>query len=283
MKMTSRPLRSSIVALLGTAGLFLASCADDGGSGDEAAPTPQLSDVDSSTFEIAGNHMFRYVLDGESGECSISERGAMCMGTAGDDIPEVKVDPFPVQSASAVSVGVDGTEYLIFEGGPPAPATLSAGERVTLGNSACSVPDDSTLTCEYDGASFTLEGAEALITTSDEPVGRYFVDEDGADSSSTGSTGTRNAGDSCGTARSTVFPGFDGANVEVRQGPVDCEDAMQVLDEYLATPTDADHGNANIRQYGEWNCAMPTYGSSQQSGFSLNCTGPDGESIGIRN
>lgn len=292
-----------IAALIGAAGLLLASCADgearngaveaDEGSSlsNGASPSPtseeqELSDVDPSTFEIAGNHMFRYVLDGESGECSISERGAMCMGTAGDDIPDVQVPPFQPAAASAVSVGVDGTEYLIFEGAPPAPATLEAGQRVTVGGSTCSVPDESTLTCEYDGASFTLEGAEALISTSEEPVGRYFVGGSGAgaDDAASSDGGTmKNAGESCGTASSTVFPGFDGRNVEVREGPVDCDEAMDVLDEYLATPTDAHHGNANIRQYGDWHCAMPTYGSSQQSGFSLHCGGPDDVAIGIRN
>ncbi len=294
-----------IAALIGAAGLLLASCADDetrngaveadegSSQSNGASPSPtseeqELSDVDPSTFEIAGNHIFRYVLDGESGECSISERGAMCMGTAGDDIPDVQVPPFQPMAASAVSVGVDGTDYLIFEGTPPAPATLEAGQRVTVGDSTCFVPDESTLTCEYDRASFTLEGADALISTSDEPVGHYFVGGSEAgvradDAASSGGGTMKNAGESCGTASSTVFPGFDGRNVEVREGPVDCDEAMDVLDEYLATPTDAHHGNANIRQYGDWHCAMPTYGSSQQSGFSLHCGGPDDVSIGIRN
>lgn len=305
---TTRAMTKNTVAaaLLAATGLLLGSCADDADSQTEAGPASaeasqsnedrpsptnekkprQLDDVDPATFEIAGNHMFRYMLDGESGECSISERGAMCMGTAGDDIPEVQVPPFPQRPASAVSVGVDGTEYLIFEGAPPAPATLEAGQRVTVGDSTCSVPDESTLTCEYDGASFTLEGAEALISTSEEPVGRYFVGGSGAgaDDAASSDGGTmKNAGESCGTASSTVFPGFDGRNVEVREGPVDCDEAMDVLDEYLATPTDAHHGNANIRQYGDWHCAMPTYGSSQQSGFSLHCGGPDDVAIGIRN
>ena len=310
-KVTTKATTKATVAtaLLAAAGLLLASCADDADSQTEAGPASaeasqsnedepsptseeqprQLDDVDPATFEIAGNHMFRYVLDGESGECSISERGAMCMGTAGDDIPEVQVPPFPQRPASAVSVGVDGTEYLIFEGGPPAPATLEAGQRVSVGDSTCSVPDDSTLTCEYGGDSFTLDGADALISTSAEPVGRYFVGGAGGaggeagGASTPGSTGKRVAGESCGTSRSSEFPGFDGKNVEVRKGPVDCGEAMGILDEYLDTPTDAHHGNANIRQYGDWNCAMPSYGSAQESGFSLTCSGPDGVGFGIRN
>lgn len=293
----------SAAALLGVTGLLLAACGDDGGTAPEAAPLPEvrasstneaklspttgavdtaLVDVDPSRFEISGSHVFRYVLDGESGECTISERGAMCMGTAGDDIPLVQVPPFQPAAASAVSVGVDGTEYLVFEGAPPAPATLEAGQRVAVGDSTCSVPDESTLTCEHGGASFSLDGSEALISTSDEPVGRYFVGGSGGGESA-GAVAMKGAGESCGTASSTVFPGFEGRDVEVREGPVDCDEAMGVLGEYLATPTDAHHGNANIRQYGDWSCAMPTYGSSQASGFSLNCSGPVGESIGIRN
>ena len=298
-----KPRLSSAAALVGATGLLLVSCGDVG-TDQGAAPAPtaasqsrdakpsptsedagvQLVDVDPSTFEIGGSHVFRYVLDGESGECTISERGVMCMGSPGNDIPEVKVDPFPQGPASAVSVGVDGTEYLVFEGAPPAPATLKAGERISRGQSTCSVNDASTLTCDFNGESFTLEGEEAVISTSSEPVGRYFVDdssESGEPSENAGAT--KSAGESCGTASSSEFPGFDGRNVEVRQGPLDCDEAMKVLGEFLETPADADHGNANIRQYGDWNCAMPTYGSAQQSGVSLSCSGPDGVSIGIRN
>lgn len=298
-----KPRLSSAAALVGATGLLLVSCADDETQNDAASAQPEASqssdakpsptsedagvrlvDVDPSTFEIGRSHVFRYVLDGESGECTISERGAMCMGSPGNDIPEVKVDPFPQGPASAVSVGVDGTEYLVFEGAPPAPATLKAGERISIGQSSCSVNDASTLTCDFDGESFTLEGAEAVISTSAEPVGRYFIDGSSDSGETSGNAGaTKNAGESCGTASSAEFSGFDGRDVEVRQGPVDCDEAMKVLGEYLETPTDADHGNANIRQYGDWNCAMPTYGSAQQSGFSLSCSGPDGESIGIRN
>ncbi|WP_290292028.1 hypothetical protein [Corynebacterium hansenii] len=306
MKTKSTSIRVA-AALLGATGLLLASCGA-GGAQRDAAPSPaagssesetrstvtvtstverEIIDVDASAFAIGGGHVFRYVLDGESGECSIGERGAMCMGTAGDDIPEVEVPPFPRKPASAVSVGVDGTEYLVFEGVPPAPETLQAGQRVKVGKSVCSVPDESTLTCEYDGASFTLRGADALISTSEKPVGRYFV----GDSGKAGESGKKKSGaqkmsatgDSCGTARSSEFPGFDGMNVEVKQGPVDCGKAMEVLGEYLDTPTDADHGNANIRQYGDWSCAMPTHGSAQRSGYSLTCGGSDGTAIGIRN
>ena len=214
-----KPRLSSAAALVGATGLLLVSCGDVG-TDQGAAPAPtaasqsrdakpsptsedagvQLVDVDPSTFEIGGSHVFRYVLDGESGECTISERGVMCMGSPGNDIPEVKVDPFPQGPESAVSVGVDGTEYLVFEGAPPAPATLKAGERISRGQSTCSVNDASTLTCDFDGESFTLEGEEAVISTNSEPVGRYFVD----DSSESGETSenagaTKNAAESCGT------------------------------------------------------------------------------------
>lgn len=250
---------------------------------EAAAPSPTRTvEVDVEKFATVSGYAFRYELDGGTGECSFSELGVGCMGTAADDIPDVVVPPFRQQRPSSVSITEHGTDYLIYEGGPPAPATLEAGETVTDGATTCTALDESTLTCEWGGDSFTLSGKDADITTSAEPRGMYFVDERSRSRSASRSA-MAGPGESCGTARSTEFPGFDGRNVEVREGNVDCGKAMEVVTEYLATPTDADHGNANMRTFGDWNCAMPTWGSSQRSGFSLNCSGPDGESVGIRN
>ena len=79
-------------------------------------------------------------------------------------------------------------------------------------------------------------------------------------------------GATCGHATSTEFPTLDGKPVVVRQGQVDCEKAMRIVNEYLATPTDAHHGNWNVRQYGDWHCSMPTAGEIMRKGWALGCS-----------
>lgn len=296
-------MKTRIGAVLGlTAAIgLLAGCGNDGGEGGSAESAPvaasmasetsssesevELESVDPSVFEISSVFVFRYESDGTGGECTIRDTGATCIGTASDGVPDIEVPPFPAKPANAVTVGTDGVDYVLFEGVPPAPATLEAGHQVVVGGTTCAAPDSSTLECMYGDAEFTISGPDRLIETNTEPNGLYFVDSGSGDQVRATSTRTSSlpaqSGEICGVVDSSEFPNLDGEDLQVIDGPVDCDNALDVVGEYLDTPLDGDHGNANVRSYGDWGCSMPTARRSQELGLSVICSTLDGRAVGI--
>ncbi|GEM_PF-5155299 len=59
----------------------------------------------------------------------------------------------------------------------------------------------------------------------------------------------------------------------------DCAAALAALQKYLDGMPYADHGNAQIVQFGDVSCAAPTYVQSRSQNMVYGCSGPFG---GIR-
>lgn len=114
-----------------------------------------------------------------------------------------------------------------------------------------------------DGKAYFRSGeSEMWITPDDYGPGeaRWFED---MPTSSGGTYGPVDSGE---------FPALPDHDVVVDEGSVDCDQALKVFEEYLATPPDADHGNANIREFGDWHCSMPTARTSQETNTAASCT-----------
>lgn len=87
---------------------------------------------------------------------------------------------------------------------------------------------------------------------------------------------TATVGDRCGTIRSTTYPTYDGLDVVVREGTVDCERAMEVLTEYMNTPVPDGGGRMNLRDIGEWGCQNYDLRQAEEMGFQASCGYKDG-------
>ncbi|HIW91179.1 MAG TPA: LppP/LprE family lipoprotein [Candidatus Corynebacterium avicola] len=147
-------------------------------------------------------------------------------------------------------------------GQTPFEHTLADGDLTLIGTTAVDTTED-------DKVTFRSGDQEVWITPDDfGPESARWMEDEPVMSST---------GDSCGTVESSEFPPLDGREVEVSEGSVDCDEALDVMEEYLSTPTDAAHGNANIREFGEWNCAMPTAGSATESNTAASCTLTEGD------
>lgn len=128
----------------------------------------------------------------------------------------------------------------------------------------------------------TLENGERLFGDDGSASDDDLREAPSPDSPSSG--GSACVGSSCGTAQSSVFDFYDGENVEVMSGTVDCDRAMGVMQEYVNTPTDSNSGNMNHRDYGDWSCMNLSAKESTETGFQMSCWQHDGSgSVGIRN
>lgn len=88
----------------------------------------------------------------------------------------------------------------------------------------------------------------------------------------------------CGTVRTTVLTQYDGENVEVMRGTVDCDEAFAVVSTYADTPIDGNSGNMNFREINGWLRKNLTVPESDASGFQMSCwMDGGGGSVGIRN
>lgn len=128
----------------------------------------------------------------------------------------------------------------------------------------------------------TLENGERLFGDDGSGSGDDRREAPSPDTASGG--GSAGVGSSCGTAQSSVFDFYDGENVEVMSGTVDCDRAMGVMQEYVNTPTDSNSGTMNHRDYGDWSCLNLSAKESTETGFQMSCWQHDGSgSVGIRN
>ena len=308
MKTTLCPLRSSIVALLGTAGLFLVSCGT-GGTGEAAAPSPeagssqserqstvtvtetagdehdQAIDVDFDSLQQVDPGMFRehsvqsltYVVDGTTGECFVNAPLVTCIGTAADDVPDVDMPPLSGRPG-AVAIGAAGVAYVIAEGVPPAKTELETGQWVNFGVVKCAKPDDSTLACVSDGAAFQIEGSDRDITT-EGPI----LDPAELQASAEGQPGT---GYTIGTDVLVQAPALCGAMeghrlADVVKGEITCKEAMEVLDEYDERMPSEGTGNAMIVDFDGWSCSSPTVARAEELQAKTVC-GHEGRGIEVR-
>ncbi|WP_462398458.1 hypothetical protein [Corynebacterium falsenii] len=249
-----------------------AAAASSGDKGTaESSAAPAIKDVNAADFRSGPSYLFTYQIDGgKKGECFVAETGLGCTGTVAKDVPDVVVPPFEQQRPGAVFANSEGPDYGIFEGVPPAKKPLQPGERITVGTSQCTLTSDK-LECwvgkRGDNNGFTIEGADRAITTMKTPLGTSFVGE-----GATSAVRPQAKGNRCGTIRSTQFPPFDGASVNVLNGDVPCDKAVSVMDEYVNTPPDGMHGNANVRTIQGWSCNMPTAAAMDADGLAAVCT-----------
>lgn len=148
-----------------------------------------------------------------------------------------------------------------------------------------------TTTITKWGTSFVYETLTETVTTTVQPTppqDQYFKStepKDVADASSDGKHGSVNRdpsrtcpadettriGQSCGKAKSPLIDGFDGRSVLARTNDVNCKEALGVVNRYLATPIDGQHGNRNLRSFGTWTCSMPSAGDIVRFGWELSC------------
>lgn len=133
----------------------------------------------------------------------------------------------------------------------------------TLSEDSMTLVGSTVVDLTEDGKAYFRSGeSEMWITPDDYGPGeaRWFEDM------------PTSSGGTCGPVDSGEFPALPDHDVVVDEGSVDCDEALEVFEEYLATPPDADHGNANIREFGDWTCAMPTARSSQETNTAASCT-----------
>ncbi|MGP6174016.1 hypothetical protein [Corynebacterium sp. A21] len=120
--------------------------------------------VDPAKFQVNGQHIFSYVTQqDETGTCLVTPDGATCTGVAGAAVPDISTPPFADQRPGAVSASMGGIHYTILEGVPPAPASLSPGERLVVDAVSCEVSAARDVTCVSGDTSFTISGVDRSI------------------------------------------------------------------------------------------------------------------------
>lgn len=129
-------------------------------------PTAEVSPivVDPARFQVNGQHLFSYTAqNAATGTCLVTADGATCTGVAGAAVPNIANPPFAGQRPGAVSASMGGLHYTILEGLPPAPASLSPGERLVVDAVSCEVSAARDVTCTSGDTSFTISGVDRSI------------------------------------------------------------------------------------------------------------------------
>lgn len=277
-RILAKPRQFLTVAAVISALSLVACGAEDSAPNAEPAETTEveLVDVDPETFAVASGYVFAYQLDDSRSECVINEAAASCFANVADDVPDIEIPPFPPREPGAVTTGADGVDYTLVEGVPPAQETLEVGQRVSVGNTECLLPDASTLRCTHNGTGFTITGSDREVELDEEPIGRYFIDNSDSESAVPSAMGSV-----CGDVTSSEFEQLDGNEVMVVDGEVDCAAGLQVIDMYLNTPVDPWAGNINAQEIDGWYCSMPTAARSAELALAALCDMPDAGRLGV--
>lgn len=228
--------------------ISLASC-----SGSSSAD--EVETVDAAEFASGDRTVFRLEQDGTS-----------CTLTAGEE----------AGNASMNCVLPLDDEVLDLEYGTPASAVYLSGDKGFLPTGGLEEKTaDASATILHSDQRIKVAGITCTATAP------YAVDcshgddtfsyDAGSFTSSAWRTPWTGIGDTCGDADEGKFPDLASTTTRVARGPVDCDEVMESLNDYLATPTDAHHGNTNLREVGEWTCSMPTWGTSQMNGLLVDC------------
>lgn len=241
-----------------------------------------VEEIDPSVFDRDGNHLFSYSTgDTGSGTCLFNggpEASVTCTGTAPDDAPDVEVPPFDRQRPGATTIDTDGVTYSIFEGVPPAPASLDPGQRVSFdaeGSGSCEMGEDVVLDCAVGGSTLTISGDDSTIEVdaelqdsenhvSDSPGG---IDGDYTEDDTPVSAGTM-----CGAASGNTL-------VQVREGSVSCPEAQRIIDDYRDRRESEGGGNTLAVTVDGWLCSSPTAVRSAELDAGEVCDSPDGVRI----
>lgn len=258
---TSMPLstRSTTTALAtaSLAALATLTACDDGSSGVETVETTAFTDGDTTSFR----------LEQEGTGCTArpssdnhDQMSLDCVLPLDEDVKDV------FYGVPATTVTLQGAKGFLPVGGVDKPAVdtstpvLKANQRLEIGDLTCTATGGDALECSSGDRNFTYDTGSFTSDTFNDPW-----------------TGT---GGQCGDIEKGEFPKLPNTTVRVERGPVDCDEVMKSVNHYLATPTDADHGNANLRKVGDWTCSMPTWGTSQENGLLVDCQG-DGVQVSV--
>lgn len=238
------------------------------------AKAPEIRDIDPDVFAVNDTGKSAWVLEDQKTHCWVMEARSASPGVGCnvqlDNPPSVpgttmKATKFDLQTSGEATLGPDIAGYVPFPY-----KTLGADERVTVRGITCTAHGGSDITCAAGGTTVEIKDGH----TPDLPV-----DDGGlASSSNRGGSTTKTSG-SCGT----IDLGDRGKkDLMVRDGRVDCDDVLPIVQEYVDTPADPYHGQWNVREYGTWSCSMPSAGQVARTGYSISCGTMDGKSVGIR-
>ena len=239
------PMAASAALLIASS---LASC-----SGSSSAD--EVETADAADFASGDSTVFRLEQDGtscsmtpgeESGDASMN-----CVLPLDDEVPDLEY------GTPASAVYLDGDKGFLPTGGleeksADASATvLHPDQRIEVAGITCTATAPDAVDCSRGDDTFSYDA--------------------GSFTSSTWRAPWTGIGDTWGDADKGEFPDLASTTTRVTRRPVDCDEVMDSLNGYLATPTDAHHGNANLREVGEWTCSMPTWGTSQMNGLLVDC------------
>lgn len=230
--------------------------------------TRALQSVNPDTFLFnGGSYIMDYTLSGDKhGTCVFDEDEVTCTGEPAADVPDLGPESAPFTGRpGAVSISQEGYSYGVFEGVPPAPAALKAGQQMAYEQVTCAMPDESRLTCSVGETSFTIAGPDGLISTTG--PARPLPEVTEAPQTSTPSADVESeAGSTC--------TGDTGEVIEVRKGRVSCKEALAVMGQYVAEAKQKGGGNSLFMTFGDWGCSSPTAAQSQQTGATNVCENP---------
>lgn len=240
--------------------------------------------VDPADYAVAGSpgyYRWTYTTtDNTSRECGMFpanagfSAGVTCSAPFPDDAPTLSNDGF-TGPPNSVRLTDNGTELRIGEGGPPGAQPLEPGRRITVGAYSCRTLPTEGIDCSGPDSGFRVSGgATTQRGTIIEPqeAGTESSAATGPSENYTEGTEPVAPGTMCGVATGHT-------PVQVVSGSISCADAIAVIDGYIAAPDDGSHGNAKIMEYQGWSCSAPTYGMSQDLGYSAKCTKDDVEVI----
>ncbi|WP_297004894.1 hypothetical protein [uncultured Corynebacterium sp.] len=249
--MTPLRLATATSAALLTA-ISLASC-----SGSSSAD--EVETVDATDFASdKDTTVFRLEKDGTtcrlSPESAPNGGGIFCTLPMDDDIPGVQ---YGLPTVAQAAVWYDDDKAFLPVGGldgvplePEAPV-LHPDQRISVDGITCTAGAGNTLKCERRGESFEYDDGTISTTTWRSPW-----------------SGPK---DSCGALSGGEFPDFDGADLQVTLGIVDCDDALRTVNEYLSKPVSTSGGNSNMTELDDWTCSIPSWGVSRETGMMLSC------------
>lgn len=257
------------------------------GSGDASSATTSsaasVSDVDPDKFAVNDTGKNAWVLEDGKSICWVMEAGNSSPGVGCNvQLKNPPKDPTHGNPATKFHLGTDGEATLRPDIAGVTPfdyQTLGANERVTLRGVTCTAHGGSDITCEASGTTVEVKNGEAPEI----PVvdGMGGGSDSRADGSGSEGAGVRTSG-ACGTVQSSSRPNLSG-DVLVREGTIDCDEVMPIVERYIETSSDGQHGMENWRFYGNWTCTNPRELGGAEPQFVVSCFTDDGDRVAIAN
>ncbi|MEJ5919370.1 MULTISPECIES: hypothetical protein [unclassified Corynebacterium] len=243
--------------------------------------------VDVADYRVGATDSYAFILEDEKTVCwmstgpSNSRESVVCSLNLSDPHADDSVKGYATElildkSGARLSGPVKGLEPFPYK-------VLQEGNRLSVGDLQCTAGSGSDVTCSAGSNSVEVRDRQnPSVPVVESLTNRTTIRDASSEKNEPEESVVGEVGDVCGKVRTGREGNRSQQDVIVKEGEVDCEEAITVMQKYIDLPHDEYYGRAQMREVDTWNCAtpMPRYGTSHE--YDLICE-KSGSAIGVKN